>query len=579
MKSFTQLKSNLKKDTNSLNTINVALLADSATQLLSIALKGTSIDRSHNLESPDLGYNQIDNQLINPNSELYKSLPEFVILFYSYNNLSTLFYNLDTNKKDSFADDFIQKIQENHKLIDSRLSTNIIFFNIPEINDSIYGSYSSQIKSSFSYQLKLINTGISKISEETPNFYIFDFNNIVLRYGMEKVFNPKLIYSSDITLSIDILPIVSSSLLDIITATKGKSKKCIILDLDNTLWGGIIGDDGIENIEIGNVGRGKVFSYFQLWLKQLKNRGILLAICSKNEESTILNALESHPEMILRLEDFAIIKANWNNKVENIIVIRNELNISFDSMVFIDDNPVERAMVNDHIEDITIPEMPEDCAYFVDYLQSLNLFETVSTSENDLNRTNQYREQTQRNSDRQNFYNEDDFMKSLDMESSVHNNEEDNKFLIPRLAQLSQRSNQFNLRTTRYTEKDIIDLREDKNKGYLGFELDDRFGKYGLVSFLSLIRVNNNELFIENWVMSCRVLNRGLEAFILNKLVSYAKEQDIETISGEYLPTSKNMPVEDLFKSLGFKKANNKWYINTQEYNNKPVFISEKREF
>ena len=373
--------------------------------------------------------------------------------------------------------------------------------------------------------------------------------------------------------SIDFLPIIAKNTLDIIQSINGRFNKCLILDLDNTLWGGIIGDDGIENIQIGDLGIGKVFSELQLWIKQLKQRGIILAICSKNDEEKAKDPFEKHPDMILRLEDIAVFIANWNNKADNIRHIQNILNISFDSMVFLDDSPFERDLVRTHIPDIKVPELPVDPADYLNYLRTLNLFETASFTEEDEQRTIQYQEEAKRSIIQQQFTNERDYLKSLEMVSMV---EPFNTFNIPRVSQLSQRSNQFNLRTIRYSEEDVKKIAYNKDYQTFAFSLRDKFGDYGLISLVICNKIGYQTLFIDTWIMSCRVLKRYMENFTLNILVQKAKESCITELQGEYLPTVKNKIVKDHYQNLGFIFKENIWRLSIMTYIEKPCFIKLK---
>jgi FkbH-like protein len=374
-------------------------------------------------------------------------------------------------------------------------------------------------------------------------------------------------------LSIDILPEVAAKTVDLIGAMYGKFRKCVILDLDNTLWGGVIGDDGVENIQIGSLGIGKAFTEFQYWIKKLKNRGIILAVCSKNTESVAKEPFEKHPDMVLKLEDIAVFVANWENKADNIRLIQGVLNIGFDSMIFLDDNPVERQIVRENIPGITIPELPEDPADYLEYLYSLNLFETISFSNEDAERTKLYQVEAQRTVLQKKFTNEDDFLKSLDMISVV---EPFNKFNTPRVAQLSQRSNQFNLRTVRYTEADIEALSANDNYATFTFTLEDKFGDNGLICVIILQKEDSDTLFIDTWFMSCRVLKRGMENFVLNTLVDFAKENGFKKLKGEYIATQKNEMVKDHYKNLGFAEENNSWILDVSAYENKKCFINKK---
>lgn len=336
----------------------------------------------------------------------------------------------------------------------------------------------------------------------------------------------------------------------------------MILDLDNTLWGGVIGDDGLDKIQLGSLGVGKAFSEFQLWLKQLKERGIILAICSKNEEDIAKEPFEKHPEMILRLEDISIFVANWNNKVDNLKYIQNVLNVGFDSMVFIDDNPIERELVKSYIPEISVPELPEDPSDYLYYLQSLNLFETASFSGEDAYRTKLYREEASRKVDEISFKNYEEFLRSLNMRCEVKPFDE---FNSPRVAQLTQRSNQFNLRTVRYTEAEILNISKSTEHLTFAFSLSDKYGDYGLVSII-ILEINDTTLFIDSFIMSCRVLKRTLENFILNHLHEAAIKLEAKRIVGEYIPTKKNVIVKNLYDELGFIQNDKLWELDIQNY-------------
>ena len=274
--------------------------------------------------------------------------------------------------------------------------------------------------------------------------------------------------------------------------------------------------------------------------------------------------------MVLSLNDIAVFVANWGNKADNIRYIQSILNIGFDSMVFLDDNPFERNMVRTHIPEVLVPELPEDPSSYLEHLLELNLFETASFSEEDGNRTKQYQEEAGRVVAQRSFTNEDDFLTDLNMVSEIKGF---NKFNVPRVAQLSQRSNQFNLRTVRYTEDDIEKISFSKDHEPLSFTLKDKFGDNGLISVVILLK-QKDTMFIDTWLMSCRVLKRGMENFTLNTIVKIAKENGFNTICGEYIPTSKNTMVQDHYAKLGFVEENNKWYLNVFSYQEKKCFIT-----
>lgn len=569
IKDFTSLKKNLKKDFSGLTTIKIALLGDSATQLLNQSIKGYGYDLGFNFNIYEADYNQIDRQILDPSSELYRFAPEFVIIFQGTQKLSKKFANLNKTEKVIFADNHLAEVRNYYSSITASLKAKVIYLNFAEINDSVFGNFSNKTDLSFLYQLRKINFELMNLARACKNLFICDKALINSTFGHSYGFDPKMYYSADMTLSIDVLPWISKSIGDCIAAISGKFKKCLILDLDNTTWGGIIGDDGIENIEVGDLGLGKAFTELQLWVKQLKERGIIIAVCSKNEEAIAKEPFEKHPDMVLRLEDIAVFVANWNNKADNIRYIQSILNIGFDSMVFLDDNPFERNMVRANIPDILVPELPEDPALYVDYLTRLNLFETASFSEEDELRNKQYQEEAGRVIAQKNFANEDEFLASLNMTSKVR---PFNSFNFPRVAQLSQRSNQFNLRTVRYTEEEVQLIADSPRYITLTFNLNDKFGDNGLICVIVLEK-RENTLFIETWLMSCRVLKRGMENFTLNTIVAIARKNKFGKITGEYLPTAKNGMVKDHYQKLGFTGSGNVWELDVTGYEEKKCFI------
>lgn len=574
MVDFKTLKRSLKKDYKELPQERVALLGDSATQLLAVAIKGMGIERGFNLNLFESDFNQIERQLFDPSSDLFLHNPEFIVIFQSTHKLAQKHSNLSSSNQSDLANSRLSFLKDvlNLPQIQGR---KIIYFNYPEIDDSVFGNYANKIESSLLYQTRKLNYELMQLASVVPNLFICDIASIQNKVGRDMMFSPNIYTTTEMLLNIDILPFVASRVVDIISAVKGKFKKCLILDLDNTLWGGIIGDDGLEGIQLGHgLGIGKAFTEFQLWVKKLRQRGIIICVASKNNEETAKEPFQKHPDMVLSLDDIAVFQANWDTKVENIRIIQSVLNIGFDSMVFLDDNPFERAIVRENIPGITVPELPEDPAEYLEYLYSLNLFETSSYSDNDKDRTKQYQVEAKRVSLSKTFENEDDFLKSLDMVSEVDGF---TKFNTPRVAQLSQRSNQFNLRTVRYTEDEIRALASDPNAICLAFNLNDKFGDNGLIGVIIMNKLSDDTAFIDTWFMSCRVLKRGMENFMLNMAVENAKKQGFKFLVGEYLPTQKNLMVADHYTSLGFSELEgqpNRYSLSLSDFKPLPSHIA-----
>ena len=569
---FPQLKKNLKKDFSGMVPVKIALLGDTATQLLCQALRGEGFEHGFDLQLWEADYNQVQRQVFDPSSELYAAAPEVVIIFQSTDKLLAK-YNKVAGDKARFAENEIGLIKDIFLALTEKLKTQVVFYNYPEIDDAVFGSYANKTESSFLFQLRKLNYEIMLLASAQTGFHVCDLSAVQNRVGRHYFFQPSIYVSTEMVLSMDVLPIVAGITVDLVGAMYGKMKKCVVLDLDNTVWGGVIGDDGMENIQIGSLGIGKAFTEFQYWIKKLRSRGIIIAVCSKNTEAIAKEPFEKHPEMVLRLDDIAVFIANWENKVDNIKRIQGILNIGFDSMVFLDDNPFERNMVRENIPGITVPELPEDPADYLEYLYSLHLFETASFSEADIQRTAQYQVEAQRYVLQQKFTNEADFLASLDMCSVV---EPFTKFNIPRVAQLVQRSNQFNLRTVRYTESDIERIAEAKDIFPFTFTLEDKFGDHGLVCVVVLQKESNTTLFIDTWLMSCRVLKRGMENFVLDTIAAFAKNNSYLFLKGEYIATPKNEIVKNHYTELGFEQQDGFWILPVNSWQKTKGYINPK---
>jgi FkbH-like protein len=567
---FKLLKQNLKKDYSGLKKIRVAILADAASQLLAQAIRGYGYTQELDLSIWEADYDTVEQTIIDDHSGLYDFKPAFVIIYHTSQKLLNGFYNTTGLKEEYAANKTVYFKRIIHTLTQKH-SCNVILLNFPEINDGVFGNFANKTRHSFLFQQRKLNYELMLLAETIPELFIADLSSIQNTIGSVSLIDQKLDIVADNAIELDALPYIAKTATDIICAASGKFKKCLILDLDNTLWGGIIGDDGLEKIEIGDLGIGKAFTRLQQWIRQLKERGIILAVCSKNTEEIAREPFEKHPDMLLHLDDFAVFVANWNNKVDNIKYIQSVLNIGFDAMVFLDDNPFEREMVKAGIPELTVPDLPEDPADYLPFLYSANLFETISFTEEDTKRNDQYREESKRVQLAQSFLNENDFLESLEMTGTF---EAVTDFTIPRAAQLSQRSNQFNLRTIRYTEDEIRNMLNKEDTFAFTINLCDRLGDYGLIGLLIVKKTDIHTLFIDTWIMSCRVLKRGVESLTLNELVSWAKARGYKTLTGEYLPTPKNGLVKDHYPSLGFKAENDRYTLSITDYINKKTYIT-----
>ncbi len=551
---FQQLKKLSKTDASALPQYSLAVLGDCATQHLATALRGYGVSVGMRLNVFDADYDQIDAQVMAPDSELYRFAPQGVLLQMCTEKLQEAFYDRPPEARASFAEDTYARIRQIWSRIGSRIPATVLQCNFPLIDDGVFGQFGNKTEQSFLFQQRKLNYLLMQGCQEAKNTFLIDLDALQTALGRSTFADPKLYYVAKMPISLAALPAVAKLVVDVVRSLQGAVKKCLVLDLDNTLWGGVIGDDGLSGIQIGELGTGHAFSDFQKWLKELKNRGILLTVCSKNNEDTAKEPFEKHPEMVLRLEDFSMFVANWEDKARNIRTIQQALNIGMDSMVFLDDNPFERELVRTMIPEITVLELPEDPALYLQYLRGLDLFETASYSREDAGRTEQYREKAQRAAFEAAFQSYDDYLEALQMRASAAAFD---PFHYPRIAQLTQRSNQFNLRTVRYTEAEIEALAQDDSRIGLYFTLKDKFGDHGLISVVVLEKQPEDTLFISEWLMSCRVLKRGMEEFIVDKILSVAAQQGFRRVVGEYIPTPKNAMVKDLYEQLGFARLEN----------------------
>ncbi len=405
-----------------------------------------------------------------------------------------------------------------------------------------------------------LNDYFNSYARENDRFYINDINYVSACYGLDMWLNDFYWYMYKYALAVPAIPYLAFNLAKIIKSLYGKNKKAIALDLDNTLWGGVIGDDGVDGIKVGvEVPAGQVFYYFQKYLSDLKSLGILLNVVSKNNEDVALEGL-NHEGCYLKQDDFIKIKANWDPKNINIENISKELNIGADSFLFVDDNPAERKIVKDYIKGISAPDIknPED---YIRILDRNGYFEVTVLSKEDLKKNELYKENLKREELASTFTNYEDYLHSLKMKAEI-------KSFIPiyyeRISQLTNKSNQFNLTTKRYTLADIEAIANDESYITLYGKLSDLFGDNGVVSVV-IGKINGSILDIDLWIMSCRVLKRDMEVAMMDSLVSVAKTKGIKTINGYFYPTAKNKMVENFYEEEGFKlinkdKENNRKY-------------------
>jgi FkbH-like protein len=550
-------------------TLRAGLLADSASQLLAGTLRGCARHLGFNLDLFEGEFDQIEMAVVDPASALHAFHPDAVIIYLAAEKIAVKFGACSVAERGAFAEEFAKRARGLHRALSGR-GVQTIFFNLADPGDEVFGNHGNKVSWALRTQLRLCNLELSRLAREAGDFHVFDLAALQSSAGRAALFDPKLYFTSKFALAPGILPVVARDLVKMLAAPKGVFLKCVILDLDNTLWGGVVAEDGLDRIQLGDLGLGPAFTAFQSWLKQLRDRGIVLAVCSKNDDANAREPFLKHPDMLLRLEDIAVFVANWDDKASNIRRIKGIIEIDYGSMMFVDDNPAERQLVRESFPTMLVPELPEDPSEYVPFLASLNPFETATYTSQDAHRTIEYQTEALRHAEREKFVDLGAFLRSLEMSMVVR------PFLpfnFPRVAQLTQRSNQFNLRTVRYTEQQIASLADSSTHVTLTFEMKDRFGDNGLISVV-ILEVKGEALFVDTWLMSCRVLGRGVEQFVLNTVVQAARERGIRRIVGEYLPTSKNGMVRDHYAKLDFSADGGRWILETAGYADRTAQIA-----
>ena len=418
-----------------------------------------------------------------------------------------------------------------------------------------------------------LNVKLYDYAESRENFYINDINYISASFGLDNWNTFQQWYMYKYAMTLDAVPEFSFNIANIVKSIFGKNKKALALDLDNTLWGGVVGDDGVDGIEIGEeTPNGQAFREFQSYIKEHKNIGVMLTVCSKNEEENAIAGL-NHPDCVLKPDDFVNIKANWENKDININNTASEMNIFPDAFVFLDDNPAERAIVSHQIHGIAVPEM-EGVENYIRTVDRNGYFEVTNFSDDDLNRNKMYAANAMRAKSVNSFENYTEYLLSLNMKAEICDFK---PMYLQRITQLTNKSNQFNLTTKRYTTAEMEQTVQDSNNIRLCGRLEDKFGDNGIVSVV----IGHKELdtvHIDLWLMSCRVLKRDMELAMLDKLVEKSVAAGARKVRGYYYKTAKNKMVSQLFETFGFEKIqingeDTVWELRLDGYKNKNKVI------
>jgi FkbH-like protein len=517
---------------------------------LAAALPGTGLRHGLVIDVKVAAFGQAAQELMDSASEFAKSGLDAVFIAFDYRALGLDRIRLNPQEAEEIVSAALNHLSVLAEGVRNTIKATCILQTVVPPSDPVFGGLDARIPGSPRSMVERFNARLlQEVAQE--NDLVADVAFLASQVGFNAWNVARDWHKAKLPAPLDATPLYADFLCRLTGAARGKARKCVVLDLDNTLWGGVIGDDGVDGIVLGqNSSVGEAHVALQRFLLDLRSRGIILAVCSKNEDETARIPFRQHPEMVLKEDHIAVFTANWSDKANNIREIAATLNIGTDAIVFLDDNPVERAQVRQVLPEVAVPELTQDPADYISLLANAGYFEAISLSKEDLDRADFYQANAERVS-LQKVGSLSDYLISLNMVATISAFDSVGR---NRIAQLVNKSNQFNLTTRRYSEGDIAAIESDPSKYALQIRLADRFGDNGMISVV-IFDKGDEEWSCDTWLMSCRVLGRRVEELVLLTVVQAAAEAGATRIKGTYIPSNKNVLVKDHFAKLGFSKT------------------------
>ncbi|MBV8666298.1 MAG: HAD family hydrolase [Burkholderiaceae bacterium] len=531
-----------------LTPFRLAILSNATANFLAPALAASALRHGIALEIIETDYGQVLQEALSADSQLHRAQPDAVLIAIDHRGLPLKAPAGDAEAAQAAVAASLAQIDAIRAGIHAHGKAVCIVQTLARPPESLFGSLALALPGTLRQLTDAYNRGLADAVAGGPDL-LFDVAALAETVGLAAWHDPTLWNMAKLPFAADFLPLYAEHASRIVAALRGKSRRCLILDLDNTLWGGVIGDDDLEGIVIGQGDpTGEAHLSVQQTALALRERGIVLAVSSKNTDEVARQPFRRHPEMLLKEEHFAVFQANWNDKATNIKAIAEELSLGLDAMVFLDDNPVERGLVRQLLPQVAVPELPPDPAHYVRTLLAGGYFEAVAYLPEDRQRADFYQDNARRVALMQQAGDVDAYLASLDMHITFAPFDDIGR---SRITQLINKSNQFNLTTRRYTEAEVLEVQRDPHCFGLQIRLSDTFGDNGMISVL-ICRRSDNTWDIDTWLMSCRVLNRKVEQAVLMELLEQARAAGIARIVGRYLPTERNALVQDHYSKLGF---------------------------
>jgi len=559
------------------NPLKIAVLGSASIQYFVLILDYLLYENNIHVEIYEGQYNGIAMDVFDESSAFYKFNPDLTILLPECSDI-TQFPDLCTEEGEVMR--MVTEVTAYYRIIwdkiRQQLGCHIFQANFVVSLLKQLGNLECNYHFSKTIFVQLLNIELSK--NRLGNVTILDVDGLASEIGKHKWFDYVSYFTSKLAYHIDYVVDYARLFVRQILVLQGKIRKCIVLDLDNTLWGGVVGDVGFDGIMLEpNNPIGEAYIQFQNYLLDLRRRGVILAVCSKNDEELAREPFERNIYMRLKLEDISCFVANWDDKATNLKKISEKLNIGLDSLVFFDDNPAEQEIVRSFLPEVLVVTVPKDPALYAISLENAKVFDWLQITNEDLYRTQSYISNQKRCKLEADFIDYDQYLAALNMEL-VYREIGDSD--IGRFAQLINKSNQFNLRTKRYSESAIASMIEENAYRCVYIKLSDKFSNYGIISCV-ILQKQEAVCFIDTWVMSCRVLKRGVEDVAFGIILECAKQMQCNVIAGEYIPTAKNSMVKDLFLQFGFVQEAEKQHQCGQEepHNSRKYTYPVEREY
>jgi FkbH-like protein len=527
----------------------LAVLSNSTVDLVVPALIGSAARHGFDLEVIQPAYDQVAQEALAPDSKVNSCQPDAVLFALDYRALPLKLSLASKDEAHATVQGVIGYLQALRQGIKAASSAVCIFQTFAPPVETLFGSMDRALPGTLRNLLNEINLALTDFVL-TSGDVLLDVAGIAETVGLADWHDIQLWNMAKFSFSDQLIPLYADHVARTIGALRGKSRKVLVLDLDNTVWGGVIGDDGLEGIKVAQGdARGEAHLAVQRFALELRQRGIVLAVSSKNTDEVAREPFEKHSEMLLKLDHIAVFQANWNDKATNITAIAEELSLGLDSIVFLDDNPAERGLVRKLLPQVAVPELPEEPAYYVRTLAAAGYFEAVSIASEDLSRAGFYQDNAKRANLQKQVGGVDAYLASLDMTITFQPFDAAGR---ARIVQLINKSNQYNLTTRRYTDPEIAEAERDEAVFTLQVRLADIFGDNGMISVVIVRPGEPGAWDIETWLMSCRVLGRRVEHMVLRELVRRAQAAGVHTIFGTYRPSDRNKLVVDHYAKLGF---------------------------